>query len=119
MHKVGLQDTQIRKDTDFQWLVSTTNIIGNVFKAVNYGKEFNIAAKMKDTESNFSIDFKTPKFFSETRFANHASCVYSSFREDFPALIRVLEENRTEKLQGTSDDRKKAQNRRFIQHNIE
>ena len=56
------------------------------------------------------INFKTPKFFSETRFANHARKVYTSFREDFPAIIRTLEEVQLENMDGSSDDRKKATN---------
>ncbi|CAB4012781.1 Hypothetical predicted protein [Paramuricea clavata] len=54
------------------------------------------------------ISFKTPKFFSETRFANHARKLYVSFREDFPAIIRTLEEVQLENMEGNSDDRKKA-----------
>jgi hypothetical protein len=46
---------------------------------------------MKESEEA-EIVFQTPKFFSETRFANHARKVYVSFREDFPALVRTLEE---------------------------
>eukprot|EP00112_Aurelia_sp_Birch-Aquarium-sp1_P016818 Seg3843.2 transcript_id=Seg3843.2/GoldUCD/mRNA.D3Y31 product="hypothetical protein" protein_id=Seg3843.2/GoldUCD/D3Y31 len=63
---------------------------------------------MKAKESDISINFKTPKFFSETRFANHARRVYLSFREDFPALIRTLEETRIEKIEGNSEDIKKS-----------
>ena len=113
LHKAGLQDTHIRKDPAFEWLVSTTKIIGEVFKVVNYGKEFeylfSVAKEMKEG-LDADISFKTPKFFSETRFANHARKVYASFREDFPAIIHTLEEIQLQNMEGSSDDRKKAAN---------
>ncbi|CAB4009083.1 Hypothetical predicted protein [Paramuricea clavata] len=111
LHKAGLQDIHIRKDPTFEWLVSTTKIIGEVFKVVNYGKEFehlfSVAKEMKES-GEADISFKTPELFSETRFANHARKVYVSFREDFPAIIRTLEEVQLENMEGNSDDRKKA-----------
>ena len=113
LHKAGLQDIHIRKDPLFEWLVSTTKIVGEVFRVVNYGKEFghlfSVAKEMKEG-ADANINFKTPKFFSETRFANHARKVYASFREDFPAIIRTLEEVQLENMDGSSDERKKATN---------
>ena len=86
LHKAGLQDSHIWKDSKFQWKdskfqwpVSSTKTIGEVFKIVNYGKEFehlfDVAMEMKESEEA-EIVFQTPKFFSEKRFANHARKVY-------------------------------------------
>ena len=66
-----------------------------MLKIVNYGKEFehlfDVAMEMKES-AEAEIVFQTPKFFSETTFANHARNVYVSFREDFPALVHILAE---------------------------
>lgn len=60
---------------------------------MNYGKEFQhlFSAAMEEGE-DADISFKTSQFFSETRFANHARKVYASFSDDFPAIIRTLDE---------------------------
>ena len=88
---------------------------------MNYGKEFghlfSVAKEMKEG-ADANINFKTPKFFSETRFANHARKVYASFREDFPAIIRTLEEVQLENMDGSSDERKKATNASDLSNTI-
>lgn len=91
--------------------------IGEVFKVMNDGKQFehlfDIAEEMKESEE-VNI-FKTPKFFSETRFANHARKVYVSFCEGFPALVCTLEgssENQT-KAKHASDLSNKIVYKRF------
>ena len=62
---------------------------------------------MKESQ-NLEIEFKLPTFFSETRFANSIKKVYFNFREDYPALIQLLEDIQMNKFQGNSTERQKA-----------
>ena len=111
LHKADLQDVHLRKEKICSWLVLHTATISSIFRLVNYGKEFehllDIAKDMNES-LNLEIEFKLPAFFSVTRFANSVKKVYSNFREDYPALIRLLEEIQINKFQGSSTERQKA-----------
>ena len=57
-----------------------------------------------------AFKFKNPCFFYETRFANHCKKIYKNFREDFKALITVLEERQEEAINGDYLQREKGTN---------
>ena len=66
----------------------------------------------------FDINFKFPRFYSETKFANYVRLVYSSFREDYPGMIRTFSEA-VEKLKlGTSQNKSKAKDLSCIQEKM-
>ena len=61
---------------------------------------------MKNEGYDFKV--KVHLFFSETRFANHVSKVYKHFKEEFPALVRTLEEAKEQNRDGTQHGKEKA-----------
>ena len=66
----------------------------------------------------YDINFKFPRFYSETKFANYVRLVYSSFREDYPGMIRTFSEA-VEKLKlGTSQNKSKAKDLSSIQEKM-
>ena len=52
---------------------------------------FKVAKGLAAT-SGTDLQFKMPRFFSETRFPNYASVVLHGFKENYPALIKSLVE---------------------------
>ena len=97
MHIAGTRDAAIRKETQFSWLVQITEDISSLFKAINWGQEFehffSVAERLKSDESFDADVFRgLPMFYSETKFANHCAKVYEQLRKDYPALFSTLEE---------------------------
>ena len=107
MHIAGTRDAAIRKETQFSWLVQITEDISSLFKAINWGQEFehffSAAERLKSDES-FDADVSRglPMFYSETKFANHCAKVYEQLRKDYPALFSMLEETQMNNF-GASD----------------
>ena len=78
---------------------------------MNWGKQFEhffeVAEKLSNDEDFTEEVYSSyPKFYSETKFANHCVQVYKQFRKDYPALFVTLEETQMEGLQGDSRSRK-------------
>ncbi len=97
MHIAGTRDAAIRKETQFSWLVQITEDISSLFKAINWGQEFehffSVAERLKSDESFDADVFRgLPMFYSETKFANHCAKVYEQLCKDYPALFSTLEE---------------------------
>ena len=61
---------------------------------------------------------KRPARFSETKFADHAHEVYDKFRNNYKALIILLEEAKAEGRAGSSDQRKRAEKADEVQGKI-
>ena len=63
---------------------------------------------MADGHGGLDIEAKLPRFFSDTRFANYSSLVYSGVVENFPAMIRAITEVQKEgSAPGASANEKK------------
>ena len=66
----------------FAWLLPFNNIISKANRFHNWGmmheRFFQTLKAM--VEDGFDFKYKTPKFFSETRFANYAIKIYEEFR---------------------------------------
>ena len=96
LHKAGLVDCHMRGQPgpEFQFLKTITDTISDIYTVFNMGKEFahffNVAKQL--AEEGVDINFKIPRFFSETRFANYSHLVYSGFVENFPAVMKTLVE---------------------------
>ena len=125
MHKAALTDTALRSGKKewskrFQWLVELTEVIGKGVTYVAWGKSwkefFDVCQKLQeDPEETFKMS--RPAKFSETKFADHAHEVYTKFRNNFKALIIVLEKAK-EGSSGSSDEKKKAEKAEEIQGRI-
>ena len=129
MHRAGRVDINIRNRADkkFQWLVDLTSIIGDGFKFVNYGNEFEEFFQTCETlredykKNNSECDFEkmyVPVFYSATRYTNSVSRVFKSAYYDFPGLMLTLEKAKEQKSQGTSEDRKVAMKADEITNNM-
>ena len=71
---------------------------------------------MEDPENTFKM--KRPSRFSENKFADHSHDVYDKFINNFKPLTILLERVKEERLQGSSDEKKKAVNVDKIQGQI-
>ena len=56
----------------------------------------------------YDIQFKFPRFFSETKFANYVRLVYGSFRVDYAAIVRTFQEIVSSLNQGSSEDKRRS-----------
>lgn len=116
MHKAGLIDNHLRRNVKFSWIVAITETISSIFGEFNYGKEYE---NLRDAScQQFNLDepdgpgqqncFKSPIFFSETRFANYCKFVYKNFREDYKSIVTVFEQRQEDSVGGNSLQREKA-----------
>jgi hypothetical protein len=60
------------------------------------------------SQKGYDINFKFPRFFSETKFANYVRLVYCSFNEDYTGLVRTFTEVIERLKVGNSEDVKKS-----------
>ena len=126
MHKAALADTELRSGKKehskrFEWLVEMTTVIGKAGDLVAWGKGwkqfFDICQELQlDPDNVFKM--KRPARFSETKFADHAHEVYDKFRNNYKALIILLEEAKAEGRAGSSDQRKRAEKADEVQGKI-
>jgi hypothetical protein len=117
MHRAGRVDINIRAEKNFEWLFDMTNTVGDAFKYVNFGYEYEHFFEMcLAVKADASVDFDRmyqPNFYSATRYADSASRVFNTAYHNFPALIRTLEDAIIQRSKGTTDDKKmgeKAEN---------
>ena len=117
VHAAATVDTGLRNPkkpcaSKFSWLNDITNTISKANRFINFGQEWDRFFKTCQAlvEEGYDLSLKVPKFFSETRFANYASKVYSQFREMYPVLVSCLEDVKRQFCNGTTDQKKKAAN---------
>jgi hypothetical protein len=121
MHLAATVDTKLRKLKKFAWAVKITVVIGKGVKFVAWGREWwHFFSVGEELEKNEDFDFKMyrPAAFSETKFANSASLVYTKFRELFPALVITLEEVKQDVYNGNSAEKVKAEKADEVQSGI-
>ena len=120
MHRAGTVDLHLRKDKSSDWIVGMTALIGRAFKIVNYGKLFEHFFEVCEdlAKLGYDIHLKFPRFYSETKFANYVRLVYSSFREDYPGIVRTFTEAVDKLKLGSSQDKTKAKDISAIQGKI-
>ena len=118
MHKAGLSDLKARKES--KWLNDMTEYITRSFKLVNWGKMFEeFFDNVEDLSKNkFDITLKLPRFYSATKFPNYVAKVNSSFREDYPALIKTFTETEQKLKEGSAKDYEKSKEIAAITHRI-
>ena len=58
----------------------------------------------KLSNNDFDITLKLPRFYSTTKFPNHVSKVNSSFRTDYPALIKIFTKTKQSLKTSTATD---------------
>ena len=113
LHKAGLVDVHMRAPeagAQFKFLEDINEVISNLNNFFNLGMEFHrfLETVKELAEGGLDIKAKLPRFFSDTRFANYSSLVYSGVVENFPAMIRALTEVQEEgSAPGASANEKK------------
>ena len=116
VHASATIDTALRNPKKewaeaFAWILDIINTISKTFRFINWGMEWARFCKTVKAmiEEGYDLKCKVPRFFSETRFANYASKVYTRFRESYPVLIACLEEVKGLYFTGKSDEKNKAE----------
>ena len=116
MHLSAVQDNAMRNENkewskQFQWLCDMTITIRKSVTFVQWGMEWSHFFKVSQTlkeEGYENFKVKRPLNFSETKFANWAQKVYSTFRDIFRALVVTLSEVKEDNWQGDNHPKKKA-----------
>ena len=122
LHKCGICEKNVRKKKENEWATLSGKLCATCFNDFNYGKEYE---ELKQIADDMDIDFKSPKFHSETRFANSSSKVFNTFFTDLPAIIEryrdIKNENKNSNLQKKRDKAshandmlKKIDNKKFL-----
>jgi hypothetical protein len=114
LHKAGLVHVHMLKDKQarFDFMNNITESISAVYSMFNMGQEFahffSVAKEL--AASGVDIQFKMPRFFSETRFANYSFLVMKGFIENYPAVVKSLAELQEAGMldTATANDVKKA-----------
>lgn len=86
-HLLQLADKDARKLCP--WIDETCRDIAAILSKFSFGKTFEEAI---DKAAALGIDFKAPRWFSETRFAAYAHGVFGNFVENYHVIRQVLEQ---------------------------
>ena len=126
MHIAATQDTKMRnpkeefnnKQKKFNWLNEITITISKAMKYVNWGKEWDHFFEVCKTMicEGYETKYRSPKMFSETKFANWVVVLYKDFYTVYPALLRTLEETKENLREG--GEKEKAKNADELQGRI-
>ena len=122
LHKCGICEKNVRNKKENEWATKSAQLCASSFKDFNWGKEYE---ELRQIAENLDIDFKSPKFHSQTRFANSSSRVFNTFFTDLPAIIAryraIIEENKNSNIQTNKDKvthanqmLKKLDNKKFL-----
>ena len=112
----------VRKKTKNDWVNKLAVLAAQAFKDFNWGKAYE---ELREMAESIDLDFASPKFHSNTRFANSCKNVFKSFYTDLPALILSYTKNRDDNLnsnvqrerdlgQHAKDMLKKINNKMFL-----
>ena len=94
----------------FKFLHDINDLVTSINLFFNMGMEFSrLMEIVKDlAEGGLDIKGKLPRFFSDTRFPNYVSKIYSGVVENYPAIIKALAEVQEESCApGASESQKK------------
>ena len=105
MHKAGLVDTHIRKSESFRFRTDVTDVVRDVFRHFNWGKNYK---QLAEACQFLGQALENPVMYSATRFASSVRKVYMNFRKDYAAIVHCLERTKTEMRDGDSRSRQKA-----------
>lgn len=122
LHKCGICEKNVRNKTENDWATKSAKLCATSFKDFNWGKEYE---ELRQIAEDLDIDFKSPKFHSQTRFANSSSRVFNTFFTDLPAIIAryraIKTENENSNIQKEKDKAthasnmlKKLDNKKFL-----
>ena len=122
LHKCGICEKNVRQKSENEWATISAKLCAICFKDFNYGKEYE---ELKQIAEDMDIDFKSPKFHSDTRFAISSSKVFNTFFKDLPAIIERCRQirdgnkdshlkNNRDKAKHASDMLKKIYNKKFL-----
>ena len=88
LHKAGIIDAHIRKDSDFAWLNKVQDLCSDIYNKFNWGKNYEL---LLDTCKELELTLASLTKFSKTRFANSIRNVTINIRKDFEIIVKCLE----------------------------
>ena len=89
LHKIGVIEIHIRKDSEYAWLVNLTSTCQLIYKKFNWGKNYQALVEICE---QLDMRMRNLKTFSTTRFPNSVRAVFDTLVDDFKAVIKCLEE---------------------------
>ena len=106
LHKTGIVDAHIRKDSTFSWLTSVQETCSEIYSKFNWGKNHEL---LLDTCKELELTLASLTKFSKTRFANSIRNVTINIRKDFLIIVNCLKKIIDEKKDSTiGKEREKA-----------
>ena len=88
LHRAGIVDVHIRKDSDYSWLTSVQETCSEIYNKFNYGKNHEL---LRDTCKDLEMTLASLTKFSKTRFANSIRGVTINIRKDYQIIVKCLE----------------------------
>ena len=88
LHRAGIQDTHIRKDSSNSWLTDVQEICSELYNKFNWGKNYEL---LLDTCKELELSLASLTKFSKTRFANSVRFVTINIRKDFQIIVKCLQ----------------------------
>ena len=122
LHKTGIVDAHIRKDSDFVWLTKVQEICSEIYNKFNWGKNYEL---LLDTCKELELTLASLTKFSKTRFANSICGVTINIRKDFLIIVnclkKIIDEKKDSKIakerEKAADAKqilKKVSNKKFV-----
>lgn len=106
LHKTGIVDAHIRKDSDFSWLTSVQETCSEIYNKFNWGKNYEL---LLETCKELELALASLTKFSKTRFANSIRNVTINIRQDFQIIANSLQKIIDEKKESPiSKEREKS-----------
>ena len=106
LHKTGIVDAHIRKDSNFSWLTKVQEVCSAIYSKFNWGKNHEL---LLDTCKELEMTLASLTKFSKTRFANSIRKVTINIMKDFEVIVKclkkILYENKDSNI---AKDREKA-----------
>ena len=87
LHKSGLVDTHLGKQTQFAWLSTITDICVRVFKLFNWGANYE---RLVEATSLWKMKLLNLVTFCDTRFANSRRKVYLNIHHQLAPIMTCL-----------------------------
>ena len=105
MHKAGNIDKHITDNDIHSWVDARVTLCQDLYNALNWGQSFE-----EYTDTGESLGHKVTPLVktSETRFANSKRFVFSKVIDNFPSIVKHLEDKFSRNKDGDSKARDKA-----------
>ena len=102
-HNINKADEEIRNLTIFEWLVTFTNVVGDITQTLSIGKGLE---QSKQAASDLDMPLYKLQTFSATRFAAYVENVYKNTYRSYQIIVKTLKQRAQEPNKKVRDNAK-------------